>query len=92
MILEASACGLPVIVRSDYYPETVVHGLTGFQVASDDELYSSLQALIANHELRKTFGRAGRLHSQKFDWDLIAREWEKTFLGLSEGHALRNAS
>jgi glycosyltransferase involved in cell wall biosynthesis len=92
VILEASACGLPVIVRSNYSPDTVVHGLTGFQVGSDDELYSFLQALITNQDLRKTLGQAGRLHSRKFDWDLITREWEKTFVGLSEDRALRNAS
>jgi glycosyltransferase involved in cell wall biosynthesis len=92
VILEASACGLPVIVRRNYSPETVVHGLTGFQAASDQELYSFLQALITNEELRKTLGRAGRLHSQQFDWDLITHQWEKTFADMATSHALRYAS
>src|SRR5208283_1756646 len=30
VILEAASCGLPVIARSDYIPETVVDGRTGY--------------------------------------------------------------
>ena len=33
MIHEAAACGLPVIARKNYQPETVVDGQTGYLVA-----------------------------------------------------------
>jgi glycosyltransferase involved in cell wall biosynthesis len=92
VILEAAACGLPVIVRNSYAPETVLHGVTGYQAASDDEIFSRLEALIANGDLRRKLGHAGRSHSQKFDWDLITDRWEQTFAGIVAGGSLRRAS
>src|SRR5215467_13669047 len=52
VILEAAACGLPVVVRNSYSPETVVHGATGYQAASEQEIYSFLGALLSSTELR----------------------------------------
>lgn len=92
VILEAAACGLPVIARNSYAPETIVHGITGYQAASDGELFDCLEALIANSDLRAKLGRAGRAHSLSFDWDLITRQWERTFIDLAQRHSLRRAS
>lgn len=80
VILEAAASGLPVIARKTYEPETVVEGCTGFLVGSDDELFSRLSLLIASPELRQRLGTTGRMHSTKFDWDGITRQWETVFL------------
>src|SRR6185437_14147936 len=80
VIVEAAACGLPVIARDSYQPETVLHGVTGFQANSEEELYSFLKLLLARPELRSQMGRAGREHSQKFDWDPITRDWENAFI------------
>jgi glycosyltransferase involved in cell wall biosynthesis len=82
VILEAAACGLPVIARKNYRPETVVDGQTGYLVASDDELFVRLGALLSSPELRRSLGEAGRQHSQRFDWDPITRQWEEIFLRL----------
>jgi glycosyltransferase involved in cell wall biosynthesis len=92
VILEAAACGLPVIARANYSPESVVHGGTGFQAASDEDLFSNLRLLIEDEDLRDAFGRAGREHSKKFDWDVVTREWERTFAGLATERTLRRAS
>jgi glycosyltransferase involved in cell wall biosynthesis len=92
VVLEAAACGLPVIVRNNYSPETVVHGSTGFQAASDDDIYSSLDALLTNFELRRSMGHAGRLHSLRFDWSVIVAQWEETFARLAYENAWRQAS
>lgn len=83
VILEAAACGLPVIARSDYKPETVMDGQTGFLGDSDDALLHRLGELIANPELRRDFGRAARALSERFDWDLITRQWEDVFLRVA---------
>jgi glycosyltransferase involved in cell wall biosynthesis len=82
VILEAASCGLPVIARKNYEPETVVDGQTGYLVASDDDLFARLGELLCRPDLRRTLGMAGRRHSEQFDWDPITRRWEEIFLRL----------
>jgi glycosyltransferase involved in cell wall biosynthesis len=82
VLLEAAACGLPVIARKDYQPETLVHGKTGYLVGSDDEVFARLQELLSRPELRRKLGEAGRKHSELFDWGPITRRWEEVFLDL----------
>src|SRR5207247_11239793 len=43
VILEAAACGLPVIARKNYKPETVIEGETGYLVSTHQHLYPTLQ-------------------------------------------------
>ena len=83
VIMEAAACGLPVIARKDYQPETVVDGETGYLVAGDDELFSRLEELLTCPAQRRDMGQAARAHIAKFDWDRITRQWEKIFLHLA---------
>lgn len=80
VILEAAACGLPVIARRDYCPETVFPGVTGFLEDSDDLLLARVEQLLRNGELRRRMGAAGRILSQKFDWDKITDQWQEAFL------------
>jgi len=86
VILEAAACGLPVIARRDYQPETVVDGQTGYLGGGDDELLDRLSKLIASPDLRRDMGRASRAHIERFDWDPITRRWEEIFLRLAPRH------
>lgn len=83
VILEAAACGLPVIARNNYQPETVVHDRTGYLVSGDEELFARLRELISSPAQRVTMGQAGRTHAEKFDWDIITRQWEDIFLRLA---------
>jgi glycosyltransferase involved in cell wall biosynthesis len=91
VILEAAACGLPVIVRKDYDPETVVDGQTGYIVGEGDELFSRLDQLILSPTLRQRMGRAGRTHSENFDWGRITRQWEEIFWRLARDRCGRVA-
>jgi glycosyltransferase involved in cell wall biosynthesis len=79
VILEAAACGLPVIARGDYGPETVVDGKSGYLGKSDDELLDRLGDLLGNNDLRRTMGRASRGLSERFDWNMIVPLWEDAF-------------
>jgi len=79
VILEAAACGLPVIARRDYKPETVIDGQTGYLGGNDDELIERLRYLLSNADLRRDMGCASRALSEGFDWDLITRRWEEVF-------------
>jgi len=91
VLLEAAACGLPVIARQDYLPETVIHGETGFLAGSDREVFAQLQELLSHPEQRRKFGEAGRKHSEQFDWDPITRRWEEVFLDLMSRKTARAA-
>lgn len=83
VIAEAAACGLPVIARSDYRPETVVDEITGYLGGSDDELLDRLSTLIADRDLQRKLGRAGREHILQFDWEIITRRWAEIFERLA---------
>jgi glycosyltransferase involved in cell wall biosynthesis len=82
VMLEAAACGLPVIARTNYQPETVIHGQTGYLVDSDDEVLVRLQELLSRPDKGRILGEAGRKHSELFDWGPITRRWEEVFLDL----------
>ena len=83
VISEAAACGLPVIARADYKPETVVHGQTGYLGRSEAELLDYLEKLIASPDLRLRMGRASRANIEQFDWDPVTRCWEEIFLRVA---------
>jgi glycosyltransferase involved in cell wall biosynthesis len=83
VILEAAACGLPVVARKDYEPETVIDGETGYLSASDEEGIVRLGELLRRPDLRRSFGRASRKLAERFDWDTIVPRWEEIFLRVT---------
>jgi glycosyltransferase involved in cell wall biosynthesis len=92
VILEAAACGVPALIRNSYIAETVVHGKTGFQTASEPELLSYLRLLLGSPGLRMELGHNARKHSENYDWNLITARWERTLIALTQHQDLRNAS
>jgi glycosyltransferase involved in cell wall biosynthesis len=81
--LEAAATGLPCIVFRDYETPSVVDGITGFQVASLAEMMQALRRLIGDRSMREGMGKAARKHIEKFDWNLVSRLWQNTYLDLA---------
>lgn len=85
-ILEASACGVPVVVSdADGPAEVVIDGTTGFVVTKNDEhaAANALEKLIVNSELRKSMGMNGRAHVMKnYSWEkslnIMIDAYEKT--------------
>jgi glycosyltransferase involved in cell wall biosynthesis len=92
VVLEAAACGLPVIARKDYEPETIIDGKTGYLVACDQELFQRLEALLHSPKLRQEFGVAGREHSRRFDWDVLTSRWQEIFQRLTSQKARSQAA
>jgi glycosyltransferase involved in cell wall biosynthesis len=92
VILEAASCGLPVIARSDYSPETVLHGVSGYQASSHESIFTHLEGLLNNPALRRELGRNGRRLSEKYDWDVITAQWEEAFTQSVAQRELRAAS
>lgn len=74
-ILEASACGKPVIVSNvGGLPEVVVDGETGFMIPPNrpDILSEKIEKLILDKELRLQMGRNGRKFvEENYDYDKI---------------------
>ena len=90
-VLEASACGLPVVV-SDVggLPEVVVQGETGWVVPREDvaALAQAIQRLIAAPELRRRFGAAGRERVlARYDWPHSVDVMLRCFDGVIARHA-----
>jgi glycosyltransferase involved in cell wall biosynthesis len=85
--LEAAATSLPCIVFRDYETPSVVDGVTGFQVATPDEMMQRLGQLISDLPLREQMGLAARQHVLRFDWDLVGRLWQNAYLEIAAaGH------
>lgn len=80
--LEAAATGLPCIVFRDYETPSVVDGVTGFQVATVEEMMQALAKLMADGTMRQRMGAAGREHMKKFDWDSVSRQWQSAYLEI----------
>jgi len=81
--LEAAATGLPCIVFRDYATPSVVDGVTGFQVATIEEMMQALARLVADRFLRQRMGAAGRQHMSNFDWDVVAPQWQRAYLEIA---------
>lgn len=68
ILMEAMACGLPVIASSvDGIPELVSDGVTGLLVPPADAkaLAAAIQRLMSSPELRVRFGRSGQQRVQR---------------------------
>jgi phosphatidylinositol alpha-1,6-mannosyltransferase len=76
VFLEASACGLPVVVgNSGGSPETVREGVTGYVVDGRDvtRLADRVGGLLADLDAAAAMGRAGRdWVAGQWRWDLMA--------------------
>lgn len=81
--LEAAATGLPCVVFRDYQTPSVIDGVTGFQVESDDEMMQALGKLISDPCLRERMGKKGREHVKQFDWDIVGQRWQKAYLEIA---------
>lgn len=67
VFIDAMACGKPCIgTRVGGIPNVVADGETGFLVAPEDpdDLAAKLRLLLADEELRKSMGRAGRRRAE----------------------------
>lgn len=72
-VLEASACGIPVVVSNvGGLPEVIDDGLTGFVVEPDNvnNAVDVLRILITDKSLRKKMGNNARLFTERyFKWE-----------------------
>ncbi|MBZ5653922.1 MAG: glycosyltransferase family 4 protein [Acidobacteriia bacterium] len=83
VLVQAAACGLPVIAMDLYKPDYVVSDETGYLVKSDDELSHKVRLLLTDQDLRLRMSAAAARHALQFDWDRVTRDWERVFTKAS---------
>jgi len=83
-VLEACACGTPVVVTEECGLADWVDQRVGFKVTHDEHrLQEAIEALLSNEELRKQFGeRARGLVKEQFSWCKAAQKIEEIYTGL----------
>lgn len=83
VIVEAMACGLPVIsFDCENGPRSIISdGEEGFLIPTFDvDLFSNrLIQLMNDVDLRKTMGEKGRKKSQDYQIEAIGKQWEQLF-------------
>ncbi len=94
-ILEAMAASLPVVAtKVGATPELVTDGETGFLVAprADEEMAERLSLLLADRELARKLGAAGRqLVQRDYSLEVMLQRYEELYLS-SVSHELQQFS
>ena len=85
-ILEAFACGLPIVTtNAGGIPDMVTDGESGFVVNRGD--YETMAAraleLLQNSQLANSMARCGRDECQKYSWERVGAEWTSVYGKLS---------
>ena len=80
-ILEAMACGIPVVVTDRCGIADVINGQAGVAVSYDkDELSNAILRMLSDEKMRREFGERGRLLVRdKFNWEKIAERIETVY-------------
>lgn len=85
-VLEAMACGLPVIATDvGGVRELVIDGVTGIVVPPHDPpaLAAAIDRLVSDTHFRVEAGREGRNAATRFSWPTIAKSYLEVYLSLS---------
>src|SRR4029078_12025152 len=85
-ILEAFACGLPIVTtNAGGIPRMVTDGASGFVVNCGDGEAMAARALelLQNGELANRMARRGRDECRKYSWERVGDEWANVYAELS---------
>lgn len=91
VLLQAMACGLPVIgVNWRALPEYINHS-NGYVVAANNhkEMADKIIHLLKHEDERNRLGRGGLAYVQRFSAPNIAKQWEKLYSRVIEDYKAR---
>lgn len=79
-LLEANACGKPVIARNcSAVPEIIRHGVNGFLCEDLEDFTHFAKLLWIDHSLRLELGKNGRKWAETFSWKKAASQYLEVF-------------
>ena len=86
-VLEACACGTPVIVTDRCGIADIVNNNVGYVVEyNKDQLQDAIFKILTNVELRRYFGEGGKkLVREKFSWNIVVEHLEKIYDNVKGG-------
>ena len=88
VLLEAQACGLPIVAFAcQCGPRDVIHdGEDGFLIEGRDEaLFAQrLLRLMGDEELRRRMSDRAAAHSESFSEEHIMQQWEQLFTSITQ--------
>lgn len=83
-ILEAMACGLPIVAFNvSSMPELIEHGKNGFLCNSIREMENHLSYLIEDENARKEMGKKSREIASWFSWERCANGYKEIYEELT---------
>ena len=79
-VVEAMACGVPVIVSNvSSLPEVVGKAGVTVDPYSVDQIEQAIRTVVSDKKLRQKYSKLGLLQAQKFSWDKMAKQVLKVF-------------
>ena len=83
--LEAMAAGLPVVgTLVGGIPDFLIDGENGLACRVDDpeDCAVKIQRLLGDSSLRKRLAEAGKRTAERYEWDMIARSFQRVFSSI----------